>query len=140
MTTDLGRFLEAQETMYETALSEIKSGKKQSHWMWYIFPQIAGLGFSETAQFYAIQNLKEATEYLDHAVLGNRLREISAEVLRLEGRDANEIFGFPDDLKLHSSMTLFAFADQSEDNIFQEILKKYFDRKMDEQTVLIVGE
>ncbi|WP_407532104.1 DUF1810 domain-containing protein [Elizabethkingia miricola] len=140
MTTDLGRFLEAQETMYETALSEIKSGKKQSHWMWYIFPQIAGLGFSETAQFYAIQNLKEATEYLDHAVLGNRLREISAEVLRLEGRDANEIFGFPDDLKLHSSMTLFAFADQSEDNVFQEILKKYFDRKMDEQTVLIVGE
>lgn len=140
MTTDLGRFLEAQETMYETALSEIKSGKKQSHWMWYIFPQIAGLGFSETAQFYAIQNLKEATEYIDHAVLGNRLREISAEVLRLEGRDANEIFGFPDDLKLHSSMTLFAFADQSEDNVFQEILKKYFDRKMDEQTVLIVGE
>ena len=140
MTNDLGRFLEAQETMYETALSEIKSGKKQSHWMWYIFPQIAGLGFSETAQFYAIQNLKEATEYLDHAVLGNRLREISAEVLRLEGRDANEIFGFPDDLKLHSSMTLFAFADQSEDNVFQEILKKYFDRKMDEQTVLIVGE
>ncbi|SNV41665.1 Uncharacterized conserved protein [Chryseobacterium taklimakanense] len=140
MTTDLGRFLEAQETMYETALSEIKSGKKQSHWMWYIFPQIAGLGFSETAQFYAIQNLKEATEYLDHAVLGNRLREISAEVLRLEGRDANEIFGFPDDLKLHSSMTLFAFADQSEDNVFQEVLKKYFDRKMDEQTVLIVGE
>ena len=140
MTTDLGRFLEAQETMYETALSEIKSGKKQSHWMWYIFPQIAGLGFSETAQFYAIQNLKEATEYLDHAVLGNRLREISAEVLRLEGRDANEIFGFPDDLKLHSSMTLFAFSDQSEDNVFQEILKKYFDRKMDEQTVLIVGE
>ena len=140
MTTDLGRFLEAQETMYETALSEIKSGKKQSHWMWYIFPQIARLGFSETAQFYAIQNLKEATEYLDHAVLGNRLREISAEVLRLEGRDANEIFGFPDDLKLHSSMTLFAFADQSEDNVFQEVLKKYFDRKMDEQTVLIVGE
>src|SRR5665213_2039019 len=101
---NLQRFINAQETSYQIALSEIKNGKKQSHWMWYIFPQIAGLGISETSKFYAIKNVHEAEEFLYHSVLGKRLIEICNELLNLETNDAHKIFGSPDDLKLHSSM------------------------------------
>ena len=111
MASDLSRFLKAQEGDYERALGEIRSGRKRSHWMWYIFPQIQGLGFSSTAQYYAIRDLQEAKDYLAHPVLGTRLKEISSALLDLEGLSASEIFGYPDDLKLRSSMTLFRMAD-----------------------------
>ena len=134
MASDLSRFLKAQEHDYARALSEIRSGRKRSHWMWYIFPQIQGLGFSQTAQFYAIQDLAEAKDYLAHPVLGARLKEISAALLELDGLSASEIFGYPDDLKLRSCMTLFRMADLNEP-IFLEVLEKYYDGKPDSRTV-----
>lgn len=130
----LTRFLQAQEGSYRTALEEIKQGRKRSHWMWYIFPQIAGLGFSETARFYAIKNRQEAKAYLEHLVLGPRLIEISQALLRVEGKTANQIFGTPDDLKLRSSMTLFLEVAQS-DSIFQAVLDKYFKSQPDQRTL-----
>src|ERR1700709_704106 len=105
---DLSRFLTAQEKDYATALAEIKNGRKRSHWMWYIFPQIAGLGFSETSRFYALKDQAEAEAYLQHPVLGSRLIEISKALLEIEDNHATRIFGNPDDLKLKSSMTLFS--------------------------------
>jgi uncharacterized protein (DUF1810 family) len=105
---NLQRFIDAQATAYPTALSEIRSGRKRSHWMWYIFPQIQGLGFSEVSKFYALQNLTEAEAYLNHPILGKRLIEIWQELLNLVDTDATEIFGYPDDLKLKSSMALFS--------------------------------
>ena len=131
---DLSRFLEAQKNSYDTALREIKTGRKRSHWMWYIFPQIQGLGFSPTAQYYAICDLQEAKDYLAHPVLGARLKEISSALLDLEGLSASEIFGYPDDLKLRSCMTLFRMADLNEP-IFLEVLEKYYDGKPDSRTV-----
>ena len=131
---DLSRFLKAQEYDYDQALREIRSGRKRSHWMWYIFPQIQGLGFSSTAQYYAIRDLEEAKEYLAHPVLGARLKEISSALLELEGLSASEIFGYPDDLKLRSSMTLFRLADLDCD-IFEKVLEKYYDGKPDDRTV-----
>src|ERR1700742_5004326 len=104
---DLNRFLTAQERDYAIALGEIKSRRKRSHWMWYIFPQIAGLGFSETSKYYAIKDANEAKEFINHPVLGKRLINICNELLKLKTNNANEIFGSPDDLKLNSSMTLF---------------------------------
>ena len=136
-TSHLQRFLDAQEKDYQIALSEIKNGKKQSHWMWYIFPQIAGLGFSETSKFYAIKNTHEAREFLNHSVLGSRLIEICNELLNLETNDAHTIFGAPDDLKLHSSMTLFSSL-QNANPIFQKVLDKYFDGKKDSKTLEIL--
>lgn len=133
---DLNRFIEAQEGSYTIALAEIKSGKKQSHWMWYIFPQLAGLGFSETSKFYAIKNLNEAQAFLQHPVLGNRLKEISTELLNLEQSDPQRIFGSPDYLKLKSSMTLFATACDEENNIFLAVIKKYFIGKFDQKTII----
>src|ERR1700733_8570702 len=100
----LERFVKAQERDYAVALSEIKSGRKCSHWMWYIFPQVAGLGFSEMSRYYGIKDLHEAAEYLAHPLLGKRLMEIASALLELPGNDATAIFGSPDDLKLHSSM------------------------------------
>ena len=135
---DLSRFLKAQQYDYDQALREIRSGRKRSHWMWYIFPQIQGLGFSSTAQFYAIRDLDEAKEYLAHPVLGARLKEISSALLELEGLSASEIFGYPDDLKLRSSMTLFRLADLDCD-IFERVLEKYYDGRPDERTVQIVN-
>src|SRR4051812_12065392 len=102
---DLKRFLDAQENDYERALAEIKRGRKQSHWMWYIFPQIAGLGSSETSRFYAVKTKAEAELYLAHPVLGARLVRISEALLEIEGKTANQIFGSPDDVKLKSSIT-----------------------------------
>ncbi len=134
---DLSRFLKAQQYDYDQALKEIRSGRKRSHWMWYIFPQIQGLGFSSTAQYYAIRDLDEAKEYLAHPVLGERLKEISSALLELEGLSASEIFGYPDDLKLRSSMTLFRLADLDCD-IFEKVLEKYYDGKPDDRTVNII--
>ncbi len=139
MAYDLSRFLKAQERDYAQALREIRSGRKRSHWMWYIFPQIQGLGFSHTAQFYAIENLDEAKEYLAHPVLGARLKEISAALLELEGLSASEIFGYPDDLKLRSCMTLFRLADLDCD-VFEAVLDRYYDGEPDSRTVRIVRE
>ena len=139
MASDLSRFLKAQEHDYARALSEIRSGRKRSHWRWYIFPQIQGLGFSQTAQFYAIQDLAEAKDYLAHPVLGARLKEISAALLELDGLSASEIFGYPDDLKLCSSMTLFRLADL-DCPIFQDVIDKYYDGEADKKTIRILRE
>ena len=139
MAADLNRFLKAQEQDYEQALREIRSGRKRSHWMWYIFPQIQGLGFSPTAQYYAIRDLQEARDYLAHPVLGARLKEISSALLDLNGLSASEIFGYPDDLKLRSSMTLFRMADWNEP-VFLEVLEKYYDGKPDARTVELAGK
>ena len=139
MAADLSRFLKAQEQDYEQALREIRSGRKRSHWMWYIFPQIQGLGFSPTAQYYAIRDLQEARDYLAHPVLSTRLKEISSALLDLNGLSASEIFGYPDDLKLRSSMTLFRMADLNEP-VFLEVLEKYYDGKPDARTVELAGK
>ena len=131
---NLNRFLQAQENTYQTALAEIRNGRKRSHWMWFIFPQVAGLGFSETSQFYAIKSIAEATAYLSHPVLGKRLVEISEALLTIDGKSANQIFGSPDDMKLKSSMTLFA-AVSDKDSVFQKVLEKYFDGQEDSKTL-----
>lgn len=128
----LERFIKAQEMEYAIALSEIKNGRKQSHWMWYIFPQYKGLGFSPTAQYYAIQSKKEAEEYLAHPVLGKHLIEISEALLKIKSNDASRVMGYPDDLKLRSSMTLFYLV--SDDEIFKKVLDKFFDGKIDKKT------
>jgi len=130
----LTRFLDAQQSSYQTALSEIKSGRKRSHWMWYIFPQIQGLGFSETSKFYAIKDLDEAADYLNHPVLGSRLLEISRELVKLKASNATSVFGTPDDMKLKSSMTLFA-ALPATDPVFQQVLDKFFNGAKDEKTL-----
>lgn len=128
----LERFIKAQETDYPIALAEIRNGRKRSHWMWYIFPQYKGLGFSSTSQYYAIQNKKEAEEYLAHPVLGKRLLEISEVLLELESNDASKVMGYPDDMKLRSSMTLFYLV--SDNEVFKKVLDKFFDGKIDTKT------
>lgn len=137
--TDLQRFLDAQEHDFEIALAEIRRGRKQSHWMWYIFPQIAGLGFSETARFYAIKDKTEAENYLAHPTLGKRLIEISSALMEIKGKTANQIFGSPDDMKLKSSMTLFGALDAA-NPVFQKVLDKYFDGAKDLRTIQIIGD
>ena len=137
MSYDLNRFITAQERSYDAALSEIRSGRKRTHWMWYIFPQIDGLGRSSTAQYYAISDLQEAKEYYAHPVLGPRLVEISEALLSLDGDNATTVMGYPDDLKLKSSMTLFAIA--SGNPVFTKVLDKYFDGRQDRWTVKILG-
>ncbi|QHV97905.1 DUF1810 family protein [Spirosoma endbachense] len=136
---DLKRFLNAQERDYARAFVEIKNGRKQSHWMWFIFPQIAGLGLSETAKFYAIKDLAEATAYLQHPLLGSRLVEIVRALLAVEGRTASQIMGSPDDLKLRSSMTLFSLIEGA-DPVFQQVLEKYYEGEPDQKTLTIVTE
>ena len=133
----LQRFLDAQKGDYENALEEVKNGQKRSHWMWYIFPQIHGLGFSETSRFYAIKNLDEGEAYLKHPVLGKRLIEISTALLDLDTDDAHSIFGSPDDLKLKSSMTLFSQLPDA-DAVFQSVLQKYFNGEKDKKTLSII--
>ena len=135
--SDLSRFITAQERSYDTALREIKSGRKRTHWMWYIFPQIAGLGFSSTAQFYAISSMQEAKDYYAHPVLGKRLVEISEALLALDTSDAGAVMGYPDDLKLRSSMTLFLAA--SGDAVFQRVLDKFYSGMPDSKTLRILG-
>lgn len=134
---DLNRFISAQERSYDAALREIKAGHKRTHWMWYIFPQIAGLGFSSTAQFYAISSMQEAKDYYAHPVLGKRLVEISEALLTLDTDDAGAVMGYPDDLKLRSSMTLFLAA--SGDAVFQKVLDKFYSGKPDSKTLSIIG-
>jgi len=132
---DLQRFLEAQNPVYARVCSELRAGRKQSHWMWFVFPQIAGLGRSAMADKYAIASLDEAKAYLAHPVLGARLRECTELVLNIAGKTAVEIFDYPDDLKFRSSMTLFAQAAPDE-AIFAEAVKKYFGGVFDKVTLL----
>jgi uncharacterized protein (DUF1810 family) len=138
MDNSLKRFTDAQENSYAKAFSEIQQGRKKSHWMWFIFPQIAGLGFSETSRYYAIKNLQEAEVFLKHPVLGSRLISISRELLKLKTNDARQVFGSPDDLKLHSSMTLFSLLPET-DSVFQSVLEKFFDGGKDLKTVEITS-
>ena len=134
----MNRFVEAQRSTYERALAELRSGRKRSHWMWYVFPQLAGLGRSATSRRYAIRNAAEARAYLDHPVLGPRLIECAAAVLDIDGRSAYEIFGSPDDLKLHSCATLFARASPP-GSVFARLLAKYFGGREDEATVRLLA-
>lgn len=137
MEQGLDRFLKAQKVFYKEALEEIRQGQKQSHWMWFIFPQIIGLGRSETAQYYSIKNLQEAKDFLDDEVLGANLREISEALLKVDSNNAEEVMGWPDDMKLKSSMTLFLEADP-ECEVFQKVLHKFFDGKKDQKTLEIL--
>jgi uncharacterized protein (DUF1810 family) len=135
---NLHRFVQAQAEDYEPALAEIRSGRKQSHWMWYIFPQFDGLGFSSTSKRYAIKSAAEARAYLDHPVLGPRLRECAEAVLGVEGRSASEIFGSPDDMKLRSCATLFAHVSAA-GSVFDQLLDKYYQGVRDSQTLRLLG-
>ncbi len=137
MEYDLTRFIKAQEVSYQDALEEIRQGMKQSHWMWFIFPQIDGLGRSETARYYAIKDIEEARQYLKHPILGKNLIEISKALLEVESDDASYVMGFPDDMKLKSSMTLFLEADP-ECTVFQQVLDKYFAGEKDQNTLKLI--
>jgi uncharacterized protein (DUF1810 family) len=139
---DLQRFLEAQAGVYEQACAELRAGRKRSHWMWFVFPQIHGLGSSPMAVRYAISSLDEARAYLEHVVLGPRLRESAGIVVGVQGKTVEEIFGSPDDMKFHSSMTLFAKAAAplaeaggGSGAVFEEALAKYFGGAMDQGTI-----
>jgi uncharacterized protein (DUF1810 family) len=138
LETNLQRFIDAQKSDYSIALSEIKKGKKRSHWMWYIFPQITGLGYSETSKFYSLKSLHEADEFLKHPVLGPRLIEISNALLDLKSDDAFSIFGTPDDQKLKSSMTLFSILPDT-NPVFQAVLDKFFHGLKDVKTLKILN-
>jgi uncharacterized protein (DUF1810 family) len=131
---NLARFVEAQAPVYDRALDELRAGHKQSHWMWFIFPQISGLGHSPMAQHFAITSLEEVRAYLAHPLLGARLRECCEAVLAVEGKDAYAIFGSPDDLKFRSSMTLFAHA-APDDTLFRSLLAKYYNGEEDPLTL-----
>jgi uncharacterized protein (DUF1810 family) len=130
---DLARFTDAQDGVYDGALAEIRAGDKRSHWMWFIFPQIDGLGFSSTAMHYAIKSTAEARQYLAHPLLGPRLRECAEAVLAVQERSASEIFGSPDDLKLKSCMTLFETV-AGRDSVFGRVLDKYYQGERDTRT------
>ena len=136
---DLQRFVDAQEHVYERALSEIKSGRKRSHWMWFIFPQIDGLGASSMSKRYAIRSIAEAKAYLDHPLLGPRLLESAEAALAVQTSSALELFGSPDDMKLRSCATLFARV-SSEDSVFSQLINKYFDGKPDDRTLQLTSD
>ena len=138
MKHDLNRFLTAQERTYPTALSEIRAGRKRSHWMWFIFPQLKGLGHSSNAVYYGIDDLSEAADYLNHPLLGVRLIEISRALLALSGNNATEVMGSPDDMKLRSSMTLFANVPDA-DPVFGQVINKYFEGEQDSRTVTLLN-
>jgi uncharacterized protein (DUF1810 family) len=131
---DLERFVEAQAGVYEQVCAELRAGRKRSHWMWFVFPQIRGLGGSPMAVRFAISSLEEARAYLEHAVLGARLRDCTGIVVGVQGKTVEEIFEYPDDLKFHSSMTLFAKA-QKGAGVFGEALDRYFGGEMDRGTL-----
>lgn len=133
-TYHLERFVDAQEGVYERVREELLAGRKRTHWMWFVFPQLVGLGSSEMAVRYAISGLPEARAYLAHAVLGERLRECTRIVCGVERRTAGEIFGYPDDLKFHSSMTLFARVGE-DSGVFLRALERYFAGEMDRGTL-----
>jgi uncharacterized protein (DUF1810 family) len=135
---DLSRFVHAQERDFAAALSEIRDGRKRSHWMWYVFPQYVGLGFSEMSQRYAIKSLAEARAYLDHPVLGPRLVECAEAAIGVDGRTATAIFGSPDDMKLKSSATLFAALSPA-GSVFERLLDKYFAGERDAATLRLIS-
>ena len=134
---DLSRFLKAQQTVYEAVVDELRQGKKRSHWIWFIFPQIRGLGFSPQSQTYAIQSNNEAIAYLAHPILGARLRECCFILLAIQGKTIDEIMGAPDNLKLRSSMTLFASVSENV-SPFHAILDKYYKGRVDRKTLWIL--
>jgi uncharacterized protein (DUF1810 family) len=136
---DLNRFIISQEGVSDRALAELRDGQKRSHWMWYIFPQIEGLGHSPTTRHYSIKSLEEARQYLAHPLLGRRLAECCEAVLAVQGRSAEDIFGHPDDWKLQSSMTLFELVSGPE-SVFGRVLDKYYQGKRDARTLQIVGK
>ena len=138
MKNDLERFLKAQDKDYEQALKEIKKGRKTSNWIWYIFPQIAGLGFSSTSKYYSIKDKNEAIEYLKNNTLKNRLIEICEALLSLESDDATYVMGYPDDLKLKSSMTLF--SEVSDIDLFKKVLDKFYNGEKDEMTISLLNK
>jgi uncharacterized protein (DUF1810 family) len=135
---ELSRFVHAQAEDYERALREIRSGRKRSHWMWYVFPQIDGLGFSSMSRRYSIKSVAEARAYLDHPVIGRRLVECAEAALSVEGRSASEIFGSPDDMKLRSCATLFASVTPP-DSVFARLIDKYFKGERDGRTLQLIG-
>jgi uncharacterized protein (DUF1810 family) len=135
---DLQRFVDAQDRVYDTVLSELRGGRKRGHWIWFVFPQLRGLGRSDIAQHYGISSLDEARAYLAHPVLGARLRECTGLVAAIDGRSVDEIFGWPDNLKVRSSMTLFARA--TDDNSgFRDVLDKFYDGEEDPATVELLS-
>jgi len=136
---NLQRFVSAQARDYKAARTELRRGRKETHWMWYIFPQIDGLGNSSTSKRYAIKSKAEARQYLEHPVLGENLRECAQILLDLEGRSASEIFGYPDDMKLKSSMTLFAQVTDPE-SVFASVLDKYFQGERDIRTLDLLNQ
>lgn len=138
----LGRFVAAQDPVFETVLAELRAGRKRTHWMWFVFPQIAGLGFSDMARRYAIQGLDEARAYLADAVLGARLRATTRAMLDQADRSAREILGTPDDMKFHSSMTLFRLAaeDDADAALFQAALDRFFGGDPDRQSIELMRE
>jgi uncharacterized protein (DUF1810 family) len=136
---DLQRFVEAQDGVYARALAELKRGRKESHWMWFVFPQLAGLGSSPMAQRYALRSLDEARAYLAHPVLGRRLREVTEAVNAVEGRTAHAIFGSPDDFKFRSSMTLFQ-AVEPQEPAYRQALGKYFDGEPDPKSLALLRQ
>ncbi|CAN7319757.1 DUF1810 domain-containing protein [Acidovorax sp. LjRoot129] len=131
----LDRFLQAQEPVWPRVIAELRAGQKRTHWMWFVFPQIKGLGHSDMAQRYAIESLAEAQAYLAHPVLGGRLRECGQILMELETSSALDVLGTPDDLKLRSSMTLFGGASAAPGSVFDAVLQKYFDGQKDPRTV-----
>jgi len=135
---NLERFVEAQNPIYDRVLSELRSGRKKSHWMWFIFPQIMGLGRSDLAEKFSILDQEEAEAYLDHQILGPRLQECTKLVLKADARSIAEIFSHPDDLKFRSSMTLFDFAVPG--TVFGQALKKFFDGRGDQATLAVLNK
>ncbi len=143
MTTEdphnLQRFISAQAQDYDTAIEELKAGQKQSHWIWYVFPQVAGLGFSDMAERYSIKDRAEAIAYIEHDILGPRLIESAETLLQIEGRRIEDIMGYPDDMKLRSSMTLFHLVTPP-DSVFQKVLDRYFGGFIDGKTVAYLNQ
>jgi uncharacterized protein (DUF1810 family) len=135
---DLKRFVAAQAPVFQTALGELKAGRKRSHWMWFVFPQLRGLGRSSMAQFYGVGSLDEARAYLAHPLLGTRLKLCTETVLAIKERSLHAIFGAPDDMKFHSSMTLFARAAADDDSAFRRALDRYCEGRMDERTLALL--
>lgn len=134
----LARFVQAQEGVYDEALAEVRAGSKRSHWMWFIFPQFDGLGFSATSRLYAVKSVAEAEAYLAHPVLGKRLLECAEAALAVQGKTAREVFGSPDDMKLRSCATLFARVSPP-GSVFHRLLDRYFQGKPDEKTLRLLG-
>ncbi|KAA0595258.1 uncharacterized protein (DUF1810 family) [Azospirillum lipoferum] len=136
---DLQRFVTAQDPVFTTVLAELRDGRKRSHWMWFVFPQLRDLGRSPTAQFYGIVSLDEARAYLAHPILGPRLDQATEAVLTVQGRTLHQIFGSPDDLKFRSSMTLFAQAAEERGDLYRRALERYCDGRSDEATLTLLG-